>query len=189
MTAKVSIASVLKTVAKISILKGGALKEADRAYVMKGGVLRQFYEKPALPPTPPPDPSPDPPPDPPPTPVPGLSLTVVINPSAVSGSATTSSAAVITSNPATAVASNGVAPYQYVWSLVSSDSDFSTSVPTINSPNSATTTFTKAFTKLATYMSATLMCTVRDANNNTGSAQVGLTMYKDSSDTNNNIDR
>lgn len=73
----------------------------------------------------------------------------------------------ITSDPATCVAQGGSAPYTYAWTYVSGQSY------TINSPSSATTTFSTIIST-GVLKSGVYRCTVTDARS--ASVQVDITV-------------
>ncbi len=74
---------------------------------------------------------------------------------------------VITSDPATCVVQGGAAPYTYAWTYVSGQSY------TINSPSSASTTFTTSISA-GVLKSGVYRCTVTDARS--ASVQVDITV-------------
>ena len=80
---------------------------------------------------------------------------------AIAGSAT------ITSKIVTATPTGGTAPFTYLWTLVSHSGGVA---PTINTPTTASTTFTK--TGVAPDASATFRCTVTSATGGSASAEV-----------------
>ena len=93
----------------------------------------------------------------------GSGLVVSITPSSVSASGPQGE--LMTTNAATASASGGTPPYSYSWS----------SGPyTVNSPTSATTTFSKIPLNPGTYDYSST-CSVTDSASGSGSDAVGIT--------------
>jgi hypothetical protein len=73
----------------------------------------------------------------------------------------TSGSGSATTYATTVTASGGTAPYTYAWSLIAHDHP--TAIPTINSPTSATTTFTQTNMHKDAIYTATFRCTVQDS--------------------------
>ena len=70
-----------------------------------------------------------------------------------------------TTDPVTATATNGTAPYTYAWTLISHTSLFAS--PVADSPSSASTTFTQTSIGLGSIVTGTFRVTATDANMNT----------------------
>lgn len=88
--------------------------------------------------------------------------------SAPSGVATVSyTNASMTSATVTCTPSGGVSPYTYAWTITSGSA-------TINSPSTASTTFSKTVGGFDAPEYATARCTVTDSAGNTATADVGL---------------
>lgn len=94
-------------------------------------------------------------------------LSVSISPSSLYNSRTGNGS--LTSSPATGTGSGGTGPYTYAWTYVSGNSY------TINSPSSATTTFTTSLTA-GQLKSGVYRCTVTDSLSATASATITVDM-------------
>lgn len=99
------------------------------------------------------------------------SITVDVEPAGVGADANKTGYA--TTDPVTATPTGGTAPYAYLWTT----EDTLDGVPTINSPTSATTTFSIFGLSDGAFCSATARCTVTDANSFTGSGTCAVTFY------------
>lgn len=94
-------------------------------------------------------------------------LDVAISPSPVVGSDGQSGDAIIETGPATAVASGGTEPYSYAWDDPLGSSDWA-----IETPLSATTSFTALSVSAGASATNDFRCTVTDARGRTGTATV-----------------
>lgn len=89
----------------------------------------------------------------------GTAFAATVTPTSVSGR--TAGSGSVTTNAATVTASGGTAPYTYSWARIASSHP--TTNPTINSPSSATTTFSQANMDEDETYTATFRCTVNDS--------------------------
>lgn len=154
-------------VTKISVYHSGAWVEVlrIRAWKTVNGLSgwRDVYIKSGTTPTPSPSPTPSP------TPTPAVVLSVTITPTTVGGHS--NGGPTVVSTAAASSASGGTAPYTYHWEITSWSAS---SPPVINSPDSASTTFTQNGLADDVTATATARVTVVDSKGNVGRASVSL---------------
>lgn len=144
----------------LQIRQAGVWKEVQAAYVMTGGTLKRVVE------------------------IKGMAggvlrslaifappLTVAISPSFASA---VGNSGTLTTNAVTASPTGGQGPFTYAWSVVS----YEGTLPVVNSPATATTTFRQSGLSLEEDNDCTFRVTVTDSLGTTATANVSALFYR-----------
>lgn len=140
----------LRTIIRLRIKQAGVLRDIRTLKVMDGGVLRTVGAF-------------------------ADALSATMSPASVTGfgePASISAPASVTTSTASLVKGGGFSPYTYAWTHISGDT------ATINSPSSASTTFTAIVTLAEGELQGVFRCTVTDALGATASDTVTATFIR-----------